>query len=265
MAACAARALKRVSRTNQNTLPWNWFVPALVTAFTDAPDERPIAASCALVLTRNSCSASGNGIGMLVPSNRLLLIAPSSRYCTPKRAPPATEMLTPVTMVAMTEFGTCTAAPENVIRSVTCSRGERQLEDALSFDDGADAHAARLDLDVRRARLDGDRFGDVADRSAGSTTRLALTCSVMPDCTNVWKPWSVASRRYGPTGRFGNVYDADLVGDRRSDELRLGLRHRHGDARQHGARRVGDATADLPGGDLRVGHGRAGQGQPHDG
>src|SRR5688572_22976731 len=105
-AACAARALKRVSRTNQEALPRSWFVPALVTALTDAPDERPIDASCALVLMRNSWSASGNGSGRLVPSNRLLLIAPSIRYCTPKRAPPATEMLTPVTMVAMTEFGT---------------------------------------------------------------------------------------------------------------------------------------------------------------
>ena len=80
---------------NQKPLPRNWFVPALVTEFTTAPDARPTDASCALVLIRNSWSASGNGSGMFVASHRLLLIAPSSRYCTPQRPPPATEMLTP--------------------------------------------------------------------------------------------------------------------------------------------------------------------------
>ena len=44
----------------------------LVAALTDAPEWKPFCAFCALVSTRNSCSASGNGSGRLKLSYGLL-------------------------------------------------------------------------------------------------------------------------------------------------------------------------------------------------
>ena len=54
------------------------FVPDLVTALTDAPECMPFCGRQTAVATLNSCSASGNGNGMLVLSYGSLCIAPSS-------------------------------------------------------------------------------------------------------------------------------------------------------------------------------------------
>ena len=40
--------------------------------------------------------------------------------------------------------------------------------------------------------------------SMGLITGLLFTCRTMPVWVNVLKPCSVASSRYGPSGRFGN-------------------------------------------------------------
>ena len=38
-------------------------------------------------------------------------------------------------------------------------------------------------------------------------TGLPFTCKTIPVCTNVRKPVSAASNRYGPSARFDNTYD----------------------------------------------------------
>src|SRR4029078_8800422 len=63
-----SRAFRRPLRKNSNRSPWNLLEPDFVTASTVAPECPPLEASCALVKSRNSCSASGNGKGMLVPT-----------------------------------------------------------------------------------------------------------------------------------------------------------------------------------------------------
>ena len=95
MAANRLIALNRLSRRNSNALPWNTLVPDFVTAFTEAPAFTPFCAVRPLVATWNSCSASGNGSGMLELFCGSLCMAPSSVYATPKSWPPATEMSTP--------------------------------------------------------------------------------------------------------------------------------------------------------------------------
>ena len=64
---------------NSNALPLNVLVPDFVTAFTDADACMPFCAESPLVATRNSCSASGNGIGRFTLLCGLLCVAPSSR------------------------------------------------------------------------------------------------------------------------------------------------------------------------------------------
>jgi hypothetical protein len=49
-------------RGNSNTLPWYWFVPDRIVAFTVYPAERPYSAEKLLVLTLNSCTASTEGM-----------------------------------------------------------------------------------------------------------------------------------------------------------------------------------------------------------
>src|SRR5215471_19305493 len=94
-------------------------VPDLVTELTEAPDDRTVPESCVPVFTRNSCSASGKGNGILVVSNRLVCIAPSSEYPTLNPRPPAAEIRTPVFIPQVGEVPVCTEAPVNVTRSVT--------------------------------------------------------------------------------------------------------------------------------------------------
>ena len=72
-------ALNRWWRANSKASPCNALVPDLVTTLTVPPACRPFCAFCELVSTRNSCSASGNGSGMLNPSKTLLCVAPSRR------------------------------------------------------------------------------------------------------------------------------------------------------------------------------------------
>ena len=103
VAANGLFALKRRSRRNSNTFPWKVLVPDLVTAFTDAPECMPACGESALVSTRNSCSASGNGSGRFRLSYGLLCVAPSSRYATPNDWPPATEYATPPCMLRLEE------------------------------------------------------------------------------------------------------------------------------------------------------------------
>src|SRR5471032_1960347 len=59
------RAFKSPLRRYSNKSPWNAFDPDLVTTFTVAPGWIPKRDDTALVSTLNSCSASGNGNGML--------------------------------------------------------------------------------------------------------------------------------------------------------------------------------------------------------
>src|SRR5439155_853006 len=80
----------------------------------------PSEASCVLVLSRNSCSASGNGSGMFCPNHVSRCEAPSREYCTLKDVPPATEIWTPPFIVYAGETFCTTAAPPNEIRSVGC-------------------------------------------------------------------------------------------------------------------------------------------------
>ena len=99
-------------------MPCSTFVPDFVTAFTVPPECTPFSAESPLVATRNSCSASGNGNGMLRLSYGLLCEAPSRRYATPNGRLPATPVKTDPGMLLL--FGvSCTAAPARTMRSVT--------------------------------------------------------------------------------------------------------------------------------------------------
>ena len=87
-------ALKRRSRTNSNALPENRFVPDLVTALTAAPECTPFCALNPLVATLNSCSASGNGNGLLTLLNASLLSPPSITKLFVFGCDPAIEIVT---------------------------------------------------------------------------------------------------------------------------------------------------------------------------
>ena len=81
--------------------------------------------------------------------------------------------------------------------------------------------------------------------SVTGITGLLLTCSTMPVCANVRNPESVASRRYGPMGRFSSANEPFVVGDDFTPEAGVGLDGDDGDTRQDGAARVRDCPVDL--------------------
>src|SRR5512138_116816 len=135
----------------------------------------------------------------------LLCIAPSSTYATPNAWPPATEIPMPPGTARDGAVVTCTAAPA----IATNSTAFRPL-----------SGSARISLFCTTSLIpelwtstSGAAPSTVTDSasvptpSTGLITSAAPTCITIPVCTYVRKPCSIASMRYGPTGRFVRTYD----------------------------------------------------------
>ena len=140
---------------------------------------------------------------MPVPSKLFRWGAPSSEYDTPYSLPPATEMRTPVFIEKAGEVAVCTARPDRVMSCVTWR----------AFNGNSTIRSLSTTVPTPVDRVSTSGASPVTCTSSaialtpmvGFTTGLPFTCSTMPLCAKVANPWSSASSRYGPSGRFGNT------------------------------------------------------------
>ena len=168
----------------------------------------PFCAVSALVSALNSRSASGNGSGRFRLSYGLLCVAPSSTNDTPNDKPPASEyawppLLPPMLRLVGVQRGLRHRRRQKLHQVGRVASVERQVQDALVVHHLADAEIAGFDRE--RVGLDRDGFLDLPHRHGDvddwRRRRPAARCR---SARTTLKPCSVASRRYGPTGRFGS-------------------------------------------------------------
>ena len=203
-AAKKSRPFSLPLRKNSKASPWNELVPDLVTALTAAAVRPPSEASCVLVLSRNSCSASGNGSGMFCPNHVSRCEAPSREYCTLKDVPPATEIWTPPFIVYAGATFCTTAAPPNEIRSVGCRPLSGRSRIRCVFSTIVPTPTLRVST-CATSDWTSTLCATSPTSIFTSTTGLLPTCSTMPVCAKVRKPGNAASSRYGPSGRLGST------------------------------------------------------------
>ena len=140
---------------------------------------------------------------MPLPSNEFRCGAPSSEYATPNSLPPATEIRTPVFIEYPGEGVVCTARPESVISCVTCRAfsGSSTMRWLSTTVPTPGVRVSTSGVDPPTCTSSAMSPSD----NTGSMTGVLFTCRTMPVRATVRKPFSAASSRYEPSGRFGSA------------------------------------------------------------